>query len=180
MFLSIFFFSSRRRHTRWPRDWSSDVCSSDLLAVQHDVTARVHFVGKVAPQEVARTLADADLSVVYVRPTCLSYEYSLPNKLFEAIHAGIPVAAADLPDTKQIVTRYGVGEIFGLVRDDDAGPPAGTPAAAAAEATAMARTISRVLEQPEAYREAARTAVGELTWELEERRLVELYRRVLG
>src|SRR5207253_4747842 len=23
--------SSRRRHTRWPRDWSSDVCSSDLL-----------------------------------------------------------------------------------------------------------------------------------------------------
>src|SRR5437870_2026156 len=26
----VFFFSSRRRHTRWPRDWSSDVCSSDL------------------------------------------------------------------------------------------------------------------------------------------------------
>src|SRR5690625_6676716 len=30
---SFFFFSSRRRHTRWPRDWSSDVCSSDLLGV---------------------------------------------------------------------------------------------------------------------------------------------------
>src|SRR5690625_801370 len=28
----FFFFSSRRRHTRWPRDWSSDVCSSDLMA----------------------------------------------------------------------------------------------------------------------------------------------------
>src|SRR5690625_3897489 len=28
-----FFFSSRRRHTRWPRDWSSDVCSSDLVDV---------------------------------------------------------------------------------------------------------------------------------------------------
>src|SRR5439155_9077909 len=27
---ALFFFSSRRRHTRWPRDWSSDVCSSDL------------------------------------------------------------------------------------------------------------------------------------------------------
>src|SRR5690625_4070481 len=27
----LFFFSSRRRHTRWPRDWSSDVCSSDLF-----------------------------------------------------------------------------------------------------------------------------------------------------
>src|SRR5690348_17471282 len=30
--LFIFFFSSRRRHTRWTGDWSSDVCSSDLMA----------------------------------------------------------------------------------------------------------------------------------------------------
>src|SRR5207253_8089684 len=30
-----FFFSSRRRHTRWPRDWSSDVCSSDLESLNH-------------------------------------------------------------------------------------------------------------------------------------------------
>src|SRR5207253_6084114 len=33
-FLFFFFFSSRRRHTRWPRDWSSDVCSSDLEPVE--------------------------------------------------------------------------------------------------------------------------------------------------
>src|SRR3712207_7252272 len=31
----FFFFSSRRRHTRYWRDWSSDVCSSDLVAVVH-------------------------------------------------------------------------------------------------------------------------------------------------
>src|SRR2546429_3299733 len=30
-----FFFSSRRRHTRCSRDWSSDVCSSDLVAREH-------------------------------------------------------------------------------------------------------------------------------------------------
>src|SRR5437660_4618646 len=30
--INRFFFSSKRRHTRWPRDWSSDVCSSDLFA----------------------------------------------------------------------------------------------------------------------------------------------------
>src|SRR5690625_1706152 len=30
----LFFFSSRRRHTRWPRDWSSDVCSSDLYLLE--------------------------------------------------------------------------------------------------------------------------------------------------
>src|SRR5690606_22933265 len=32
----LFFFSSRRRHTRFSRDWSSDVCSSDLLHVLGD------------------------------------------------------------------------------------------------------------------------------------------------
>src|SRR6266508_4919518 len=39
-----FFFSSRRRHTRWPRDWSSDVCSSDLDGVRRpvDLPVREH------------------------------------------------------------------------------------------------------------------------------------------
>src|SRR5690625_6732842 len=32
--------SSRRRHTRWPRDWSSDVCSSDLPGVLSAASAR--------------------------------------------------------------------------------------------------------------------------------------------
>src|SRR6266700_7825584 len=34
MFKVFFFFSSRRRHTRFSRDWSSDVCSSDLLGAR--------------------------------------------------------------------------------------------------------------------------------------------------
>src|SRR2546422_5904236 len=33
-FIFVFFFSSRRRHTRCSRDWSSDVCSSDLFRVR--------------------------------------------------------------------------------------------------------------------------------------------------
>src|SRR5690348_18354415 len=32
----FFFFSSRRRHTRWTGDWSSDVCSSDLCCWRHE------------------------------------------------------------------------------------------------------------------------------------------------
>src|SRR5215217_980998 len=36
--LFFFFFSSRRRHTRYWRDWSSDVCSSDLVAFTSDAT----------------------------------------------------------------------------------------------------------------------------------------------
>src|SRR5689334_24095709 len=34
LFFVFFFFSSRRRHTRWNCDWSSDVCSSDLLSAR--------------------------------------------------------------------------------------------------------------------------------------------------
>src|SRR6202021_2698363 len=42
-FLCFFFFSSRRRHTRYWRDWSSDVCSSDLRRRDlRDVPRRVN------------------------------------------------------------------------------------------------------------------------------------------
>src|SRR5260370_11873880 len=40
-FVYIFFFSSRRRHTRFKCDWSSDVCSSDLLDLEYAVVAAV-------------------------------------------------------------------------------------------------------------------------------------------
>src|SRR2546430_13084962 len=48
---AFFFFSSRRRHTRFDCDWSSDVCSSDLLCYGiYDLSATpstVQYVGKV-------------------------------------------------------------------------------------------------------------------------------------
>src|SRR2546422_11722816 len=47
----FFFFSSRRRHTRCSRDWSSDVCSSDLL----DVVAQA----RDAPRKFAAVTAAA-------------------------------------------------------------------------------------------------------------------------
>src|SRR5437660_8481856 len=53
---SLFFFSSRRRHTRWPRDWSSDVCSSDLDAsgIVHGVLEGFgHYVTQAALINVA-------------------------------------------------------------------------------------------------------------------------------
>src|SRR2546421_6714221 len=42
MIFSFFFFSSRRRHTRSDRDWSSDVCSSDLNSLPFVVGDGVH------------------------------------------------------------------------------------------------------------------------------------------
>src|SRR5699024_11863379 len=43
----FFFFSSRRRHTRSKRDWSSDVCSSDLAGFEFENK----IVGGVVPRE---------------------------------------------------------------------------------------------------------------------------------
>src|SRR5690606_40817949 len=48
----VFFFSSRRRHTRFSRDWSSDVCSSDLDRLNfkgHKVSIIDYKTGKLMP-----------------------------------------------------------------------------------------------------------------------------------
>src|SRR2546429_4712389 len=49
----FFFFSSRRRHTRCSRDWSSDVCSSDLVGVAehllHHADVERMPAGKIQP-----------------------------------------------------------------------------------------------------------------------------------
>src|SRR6266487_2004410 len=43
----LFFFSSRRRHTRWTGDWSSDVCSSDLGCITATGNVNVTGIRKV-------------------------------------------------------------------------------------------------------------------------------------
>src|SRR5690606_40606368 len=51
-FVYSFFFSSRRRHTRFSRDWSSDVCSSDLsLNLQQESFIMCGIVAYVGQQD---------------------------------------------------------------------------------------------------------------------------------
>src|SRR5690349_22991505 len=58
----FFFFSSRRRHTRSLRDWSSDVCSSDLvmrLAAQHGLDLPISGgVQRVLHEEITPTRSE--------------------------------------------------------------------------------------------------------------------------
>src|SRR5690625_7628962 len=68
--LMCFFFSSRRRHTRWPRDWSSDVCSSDLA----DDAA-----GLAEAQRIGNAVVD-DLSLT--TPTTFSGDPTTREKLW--------------------------------------------------------------------------------------------------
>src|SRR6266487_509575 len=61
----FFFFSSRRRHTRWTGDWSSDVCSSDLQTWLDGVGPRGLQVG------ADLTLAVSSAAAVVVQPRLL-------------------------------------------------------------------------------------------------------------
>src|SRR5699024_11967246 len=66
----VFFFSSRRRHTRSKRDWSSDVCSSDLLEIlgggvqEHRLVQRRGRLGMQDPEEVPAPVGRPDQGVV--------------------------------------------------------------------------------------------------------------------
>src|SRR5690606_40404186 len=59
----VFFFSSRRRHTRFSRDWSSNVCSSDLL----DITREAKKTGQ---KKRLRTLKDLDRAALLLARAC--------------------------------------------------------------------------------------------------------------
>src|SRR6266568_7284664 len=80
----VFFFSSRRRHTRWNCDWSSDVCSSDLSELSkrgHRVTV---FFGDMYLDGREHDLGDR-LRVV-----------PLPTRLRTPFHPGLVPVTPDL------------------------------------------------------------------------------------
>src|SRR3712207_4599160 len=83
--LFVFFFSSRRRHTRYWRDWSSDVCSSDLLLM----TAAVHhhLVRQKTRMEVGLVVESGDCREVHHVALLLGYGAAAVNPYlaFESI-----------------------------------------------------------------------------------------------
>ena len=128
------------------------------------LTERVRFLPAVPPSEVNRYATGATLGIAAIEDYCLSYRYSLANKLFEYVHAGLPIAATDLPEMSKLIRAYNLGELF----------PDGNP-----EATA--RVINGMLSSPAMlarYRQNARIASKELNWSCEERTLLNLYDRL--
>ena len=71
----------------------------------------VHFQKAVLPDEVAHYTSSADVGFCLIADTCLSFYYSLPNKLFEYLLAGLPLIVNDLPEQRVIVDKYRCGWI---------------------------------------------------------------------
>src|SRR6266702_3415826 len=112
----FFFFSSRRRHTRWPRDWSSDVCSSDLLGrAIHGYLAAVYGDWRI--DEMYRDLwkygtFEEEVQAVYGRTLGQlsdEWQYWERRRYYPAVAGGEPLAIAARLVTRQAIkpTVYG-------------------------------------------------------------------------
>jgi glycosyltransferase involved in cell wall biosynthesis len=72
----------------------------------------------VPSQQVVPYVASADVGLSLIEDVALSYRYSLPNKLFECRHAGLPVLVSDLPEMASFIDAFGGGWKVGPSIDD--------------------------------------------------------------
>ena len=79
------------------------------FVAQEKMKDRVHFLGRVSRDKLFNYTKKATLGMVLEEPLGLSFQYSLPNKLFDYIHAEIPIVAGNLPEITRIINKYKVG-----------------------------------------------------------------------
>lgn len=125
---------------------------------------RVTFEAAVPPDQVMPLAArSADLGVHFTPLETKQRHFSMPNKLFEYIGAGLAVAVSPGADLRAIVESYGVGVVSA-----DAG----------AEASAAAIN-GLTPEQVAGFRQATRLAARTLCWEVEREKLAERLRPLI-
>lgn len=136
----------------------------EALVQRRGLGERVRFFGPIPNDQLLWYTATADVGMCVIRGTSLSYRWSMPNKLFEYMMAGVPVVASDYEEMGRVVREEGVGEVC------DPGDPSD-----------IARAVRTVLDAPDggrAYRDAARRAVERFNWGVEQQVLLDLYQRL--
>jgi glycosyltransferase involved in cell wall biosynthesis len=128
---------------------------------------RVFVLGAVPPDELLAWTASSDVLIMAIQPTTLNHRFTTPQKLFEAMAAGVPVLASDLPGMAGIVSATGTGVLC-----DPTSP------------RSIADGLRSMLEAPLAEREAARArslraAHDRYNWETQVTTLLALYQRLL-
>ncbi len=121
---------------------------------------RVLFHDFIPQDQLLSFLSAADLGLVLIQPDSPNRIYSLPNKFFELIGAGVPVLASTIPTLTSYVQKYDIGR---CVNPDD-------PAAIAA---AIDEIVPDTKQQA-LWKAHCRKAAEELNWEQEAERLKEI------
>ena len=134
----------------------------EKLVRDNNLTDRVQIMGRIPFNELQSYTGQASLGISLEENLGKNYYYSLPNKLFDYIQAGIPVLVTGLPEMKKIVEKYNIGMIT-----DSHNPEA------------LARTIETMMNDEEKrmiWKKNLIIAAKELCWENEKEKLLEIYR----
>lgn len=123
---------------------------------------RIVFHDAVAPEDLIATAAGADVGVIPYVPVGMNNAMSLPNKLFEYVHARLAIVASDLVELRRYLDATGVGVTV----------PPGDAHAIAAALNGLAADPGRLA----AMKRAAGAASDAADWSYEVAGLVDLYK----
>ena len=125
---------------------------------------RVFVLDAVTPDELLAWIASADAAVMAIEDTSPNYRFTTPNKLFEAMAAGVPVVASDLPGMAAIVRETGCGVLV-------------DPGSVESIAEGLRQVLLATPEDRAAMVErCVRAHLDTYDWENQEGRLLELVR----
>jgi glycosyltransferase involved in cell wall biosynthesis len=89
------------------------------MVFQKHLEEKVKFYGKRPYLEMMQLTSNANLGLTLDKPLNDNYKFSLPNKLFDYIHAGIPILSSDLIELKKIIEHYNIGSFVKKVSPEE-------------------------------------------------------------